>query len=114
MKKTGYVNKSELLQISQALARKAELCYKEKCNNNIYRNQMDEKVDEPGPQQVDDMWKEIFHDEQIPSLLNDEEISVVKESRDHSGVFNMFESELKNMVDHYFESLMWFTYNFDT
>ena len=114
MKHSEYGFKSELLQISQAMARKAELCYKEECNNNIYKNQMDEIVDEPGPQQVDDMWKEIFHDEKNPAVLNEDEISKLKESTDHSGVFNMFESELKNMVDHYFESLMWFTYNFDT
>ena len=93
----------------------ARYCYREKCNNNIYREKILKEVDaELNPEEVERLKMETQRNNNIPKVIEDSNVFILRQSNDHRGIFNMFEPDFKNMVGLYFDSLLNYVYTFDT
>jgi hypothetical protein len=90
----------------------ARYCYREKSNNNIYREKMEVNA-ELNPEKIESLKMEIHRNNNIPAFIEDSEVFILRQSNDYRGIFNMFEPEFKNMVGLYFDSLSKYVYNFD-
>ena len=77
----------------------ARYCYSEKCNNNIYREKiLKEEGSELNPEEVESLKMETQRNNNIPKEIEDSDVSILRQSNDHRGIFNMFEPDFKNMV----------------
>ena len=98
------------------MAGHAEYCYKVRCNNNIYREKvnLEQRHVDRNPEEVENLRREIQREDNIPEVLEENEIVLMRQSYDHRGVFNIFEPELKNMIGRYFDALLNYVYTFAT
>ena len=93
----------------------AKYSYREKCNNNIYREKLLKEEDtELNPEEVESLKMEIQRNNNIPDVIEDSDVFILRQSNDHRGIFNMFTPEFKNMVRLYIDSLLNYVYTFDT
>ena len=102
-----------IFQVCQTLADHARYCFMKKCNNNIYKD-TDILHDSYGnigenehPQKQENIGKP------ASGILENNELSSLRQSDDHSEVFSAFEPEIRNMLRGYFDSLLNFIYTFD-
>ena len=93
----------------------ARYCYTEKCNDNIYREKILKDEDAGlNPKEFESLSMEIQRNNDIPKVIEDSDVFILRQSNDHRGIFSMFEPEFKNMVGVYFDSLFNYVYTFDT
>ena len=69
---------------------------------------------EKNPEEVDNLRRDILGRDDVPKVLENDEILILRQSDDHRGVLNIFEPEFKMMLGMYFDSLLNFVYTFDT
>ena len=93
----------------------ARYCYREKCNNNIYREKILKEEDaELNPEDVESLKMIIQRNSNIPEVIENSNVLLLRQSNEHRGIFTTFEPEFKNMVGLYFDSLLNYVYTFDT
>ena len=66
------------------------------------------------PEEVENLRRQIHTEHDVPKVLEDEDILIIRQRDDQRGVFNIFEPEFKAMVRIYFDSLLNYIYTFDT
>ena len=69
---------------------------------------------EHNPEKVESLRMEIHRRDDLPEVMEEHDLLILRQSGDQRGVFSMFEPEIKKMFGMYFDSLLNYVYTFDT